>query len=99
MTKVTHFLGGFYVRAKRDGERVFGPFRALTPGHPLVGTSCMACGNEFETGHRSALVALGPDDAEARERWLAGRWCSVVAVALHAECAGAVENELLDLTF
>ncbi len=67
------------------GLSKFGP---KSETHPSVGEKCPACGNKFNVGDITTLIALGPgNDKESQEKATQGRAYNAVAVEVHWSCA------------
>jgi len=68
----------------------FGPKKE---DHPSVGELCPACKVAFKEGDYTTLISLGPgDDPEAQERARDGRPYNAVAVEVHYNCAGGMDD-------
>ncbi len=85
-----------YVRWQRDEPRECRVFPPLASDHPAYATECSLCGEPFSNGGKVQLLAIGPDDAESREKHAEGRWYSALAVLLHAACIQGVEPTELE---
>ncbi|MDQ1584517.1 MAG: hypothetical protein QOF36_2571 [Microbacteriaceae bacterium] len=63
---------------------VLGPKKA---DHPTIGAICLACGQMFEEGQYTTMIALGPGtDPQAKLACLAGKTYPAQGLELHYTC-------------
>jgi hypothetical protein len=64
----------------------------ITEGHPIVGTFCTACGDEFKPGHLMTMFPIGPGpDPEARKAAREGAPYDVTQIPVCWPCATGEE--------
>ena len=63
----------------------------ITPGHPVDGTECPACGEPIEAPAPLVLVLVGIEPAARTGSWVTGG-----AVAVHADCYPVPPGKTLD---
>lgn len=90
-----------YVRwAPAESRRVREFDGPLAADHPAFLAPCPFCtyrlGDDVGGQPGVALVALGPDDDETRERHEAGRWYSALAIVVHTKCVRGMDDAELE---
>jgi hypothetical protein len=64
-------------------------FRPLPENHPLVGEMCEVCGELFEAGQETTLIATVPASPEDAKKAQKGRAYNSKAAPVHWGCRGS----------
>lgn len=80
-----------YVRWQKDEPREGRVFPPLDPDHSSYGVDCLLCQRILGIGIPVQLLAIGPEDADSRDRHAQGRWYNALSIIVHASCLQGVD--------
>jgi hypothetical protein len=71
----------------------------VTADNPLDGDKCPGCGEVFKLGDEVTLIPIGPGPSkEQQQRCREGMPYNAIALPIHWDCAGGVEDPTDDET-